>query len=321
MLVGQSSQVSKLVMNAWADNTKTSYNTYLKQWGEFCVDKGIPDPYKGTFAQGAEFSAFLHLTKGMPFGTCAVARSALSAILPKEDGCSFGENEVVSKLMRGVFKSAPSLPKQVVIWDPVIMLGYLNSLPNNEELLLERLTKKLCTLLALLSGARSQTIASLNFDFFHLDPSKSQLTFYIAKVLKTTRPGKHQAPLEFLAFPRNRKWCPIDCFTNYFDRTRLIRENANVGNGQLVISYHAPFGPVTSSTVCRYVKLFLGEAGIDITAFTAHSTRSSSTSKAKAVGLNLKDIIKAAGWRSEHCFRKHYDLPLKANFGLSALNN
>jgi hypothetical protein len=95
------------VVSAWADNTKASYNTYLKQWSDFCSEKGIPDPYKATFAQGADFLAYLHLTKALPYGTCAVARSALSAILPKEEGCSFGESNVVSKLMRRVFSNWP----------------------------------------------------------------------------------------------------------------------------------------------------------------------------------------------------------------------
>jgi len=49
-------------------------------------------------------------------------------------------------------------------------------------------------------------------------------------------------------------------------------------------------------------------AGIDITVFTAHSTRSASTSKANNMGLAIKDICKAAGWRTDSCFRKHYNL-------------
>ena len=42
--------------------------------------------------------------------------------------------------------------------------------------------------------------------------------------------------------------------------------------------------------------------------------RSFSTSKANNVGLCLKDIEKAAGWRGTSTFRKHYNLPLFKNF-------
>ena len=41
----------------------------------------------------------------------------------------------------------------------------------------------------------------------------------------------------------------------------------------------------------RYIKLFLELSGIDVTVFTAHSTRISSTSKANNVGI-LKRILK-----------------------------
>ena len=50
-----------------------------------------------------------------------------------------------------------------------------------------------------------------------------------------------------------------------------------------------------STTIARYVKLFLGQAGIDLAVFSAHSTRSASTSKGNNLGLPLDDIRKAGG--------------------------
>ena len=71
----------------------------------------------------------------------------------------------------------------------------------------------------------------------------------------------------------------------------------------------------------RYIKLFLELSGIDVTVFTAHSTRISSTSKANNVGSCLKDIEKAAGWRGSSAFRKYYNLPLIKNFREEILGN
>ena len=59
-----------------------------------------------------------------------------------------------------------------------------------------------------------------------------------------------------------------------------------------------PHNPVKSAMLARYVKNFLYDAGIDITIFTAHSTRAASTSKLNNLGLSMKDIFKAAGWRN-----------------------
>ena len=42
------------------------------------------------------------------------------------------------------------------------------------------------------------------------------------------------------------------------------------------------------NSIARFVKLFLGQAGIEFTLFTAHSTKSASTSKGNFLGLTLE---------------------------------
>ena len=64
----------------------------------------------------------------------------------------------------------------------------------------------------------------------------------------------------------------------------------------------------------HYVK-FLDLAGIDITFFTAHSTWSSFTFKAKKLELSFKDIHIAQAWRGCNTFRKFYNLAIRKNFG------
>ena len=313
--------VSELVIGSWADNTKSTYNSYFKLWFKYCQSMGIPDPYAASVEEGAEFLAHMNKKLGYPHGTCAVARSALSAILQKQDGKIFSDHPLVARVMKGIFKAAPSLPRVHVTWDPEILLKYIDSLPNNNELLLEQLTKKLCTLLALLSGTRAQAIGNLDLKFYHLDPSQKQLMFYIPKVLKNTKPNHHQPPLEFWAFSDNDKWCPIKCFVEYLERTCHIRENSCPGEHQLIISYSEPYQPVSVATITRYVRLFLGQAGIDRVAFTAKSTRKSSTSKACSLGLPLKEIIKAGGWTNPHTFQRFYNFPIRKNFGQTLLIN
>ena len=61
------------------------------------------------------------------YGAVAVARSALSAILPKMDGATFGKNEEVIKLLKGIFKLRPSFPRYTVIYDPDIILEYIDT--------------------------------------------------------------------------------------------------------------------------------------------------------------------------------------------------
>ena len=108
---------------------------------------------------------------------------------------------------------------------------------------------------------------------------------------------------KFEAFTEDRKVCVHLCFTEYLDRTSAIKENLE-GNTSLILSYDYPYRPVKSATVARYVKNFLGQCGIDLTVFTAHSTRSASTSKANNMGLSVKRISIAAGWRGASTFQR-----------------
>ena len=183
--------------------------------------------------------------------------------------------------------------------------------------MLENLTKKLATLLCLLSGQRVQSICALNLEYSAF--TCGTYTFYIPKVLKTTKPGNHQHPLQFETYQENEKLCIVNCLKEYINRTMNIRENLPNQPQQLTLSYAYPHHPVGSATIARYVKHFLGLAGVDVTVFTAHSTRSASTSKANNMGLSMKDIPKAAGWSNDNTFRKYYKLPVHRNFGTEIL--
>ena len=205
-----------------------------------------------------------------------------------KNGVSFGKDPLVSRLIRGVFKCRPSLPKHTVIYDTNVVLEYIERLPHNNQLMLKALTKKLCMLLCILCGQRSQTIPVLNLNRMHRD--QSSYSFYIPRALKTTSPSFHQTPLQFEAFPEDGLLCIVKCLNEYIARTRLIRENACEYDKQLIISYAYPNKSVKSDTVARYIKLFLMDAGIDITVFTPHSTRAASTSKANNFGLILQKL-------------------------------
>ena len=133
--------------------------------------------------------------------------------------------------------------------------------------------------------------------------------------MKTTKPGKHQQPIEYYSYQENEKLCVANCLCENICQTELIRENREGQPFQLILSYAYPRRPVMSTTIARYVKLFLGQAGIDLTVFSAHSTRSASTSKANNLGLTLDDIPKAGGWIRNSTFRKHYKLPIHKNLG------
>ena len=64
------------------------------------------------------------------------------------------------------------------------------------------------------------------------------------------------------------------------------------------------------------------QAGIDTEAFSAHSTRSASTSKARMVGVSLEDIVRAANWSSTSTFSRFYHRPVVlSQFGRGILTS
>lgn len=48
-------------------------------------------------------------------------------------------------------------------------------------------------------------------------------------------------------------------------------------------------------------------AGIDTNVFTAHTTRSASTSAAKRAGVPMQVILQSAGWSNVTIFKTFYD--------------
>ena len=64
------------------------------------------------------------------------------------------------------------------------------------------------------------------------------------------------------------------------------------------------------------------EAGIDTSVYIAHSTRGAATSKAKAMGVPMADILNTANWNSASIFCRFYNRPSSTSqFGQVMLSN
>jgi len=297
--------------HAWAENTSSSYSVYARKWNSYMEAQNINKP---CFKDAHNFLAKLFNSEQAKYGKAAVARSALSAILPPEEGFTFGNHPDTKKLMKAIFRRRPTIPKHTVIYDPDVILNHINSLPNNKQLLLDTPTSKLCTLFALVSGQRSQSLATVDTSF--IDRNNHLYTIYYPSAIKTTQPKFHQKPIEIKHYPI-ANLCLNSCIDEYLSRTENIRENLPkdiVNPNSLVLSPHYPHYPVKSGTIAKYVAKLITSSGIELKQFSAHSTRSSTTSKATELGMSIKDICKGAGWKSENTFRKFYQLPIhKAN--------
>ena len=133
--------------------------------------------------------------------------------------------------------------------------------------------------MCLLSGQRSQTLSSLKMC---IDEHRS--IFYISKLLKSTRPGFHQHPLEFVAYPTDKCLCVVRLIRLYLRKISTLRKK---DESSFFISYVAPHKPVSPKIIARWLVETLEKSGINTTTFKAHSTRAASTSSARCKGLSL----------------------------------
>lgn len=286
------------------------YATPINKWFKYCEGKSL-DPLNASFVEGVEFLADMFNTTTSGYSTLNTARSALSVIFKPIEGVTFGRHPLVARLLKGMFKRRPSLPRYTVTYDITIILNYMTTMAPNRDNSLELHTYKLATLMCLLSGQRAQTLGSLKLEDMHLDEEKC--VFYISSLMKQSRPKFHPAPLEFLAFSKNDNICVVQCITDYLERTKELRKNMSLGG--FFVSFAKPHKVISSRTISRYVCKFLKLVGIDIKTFKGHSTRSAATSAAAAKGLSLTEVSRAAGWSNASTFRDHYHKPIKENFG------
>jgi integrase len=120
-------------------------------------------------------------------------------------------------------------------------------------------------------------------------------------LLKQSKPGHHLADITIDKFKKNKCLCVVATLKEYINRTSELRGSEN----KLLISTQKPHKGVHKSTVSRWVKTAMLCAGVE-KQFTAHSTRSASTSKAILSGIPLDTILKTAGWANAQTFQKFY---------------
>ena len=120
--------VEDLIINSWAENTRKQYRTYFGQWKEFCQDRNL-SPTNASISEGSEFLLTLY-KKGLSYSVINTARSMLSMIIPVCNGTEFGKHPIITHMLKGNFRKRPALPRNMVTYDPDLILNFLKSLPS-----------------------------------------------------------------------------------------------------------------------------------------------------------------------------------------------
>ena len=252
-------------------------------------------------------------------------RSAISAIHSKVDGQPVGQHPLVTRMLQGVYNERPPLPRYSTFWEVGVVLRYLRGLGEHGTLSLRLLTLKSVMLLALTRPARSVDLSKL--DIRARSYTSAGVTFKAQHLSKQSRSAKPLADFFYPRYPEDENICPVTTLQVYEAKTLEFRALSTDHEKALIfLSWIGKHDPVTSSTIARWLKTCLNEAGIDTGIFKAHLARGSSSLKAAASGVTTADILQAVDWSSESTFQKFYHHPLqestdKSAFGRAVLSS
>lgn len=309
--------VMGIIRKSWRDSTESSYSSAWRQWDSWCAER-CTDPISAPLAEVLEF-LLLQFEEGKQYRTINTIRSAISMTHEEVDGTRIGQHPLVSRFLKGVFNSRPPAPKYSSTWDVDVVLTYLGSLPENKELSFQLLSHKVAMLFALASADRCSDLALLDLNFrTHLPDG---VKFQIPGLTKTRRRGPPVVAL-YPKLSQNDKLCPVEAVKEYEKRTQEFRSGSSDTSNPLFLSVRKPHKPVKACTIGHWLKSVMSLAGVDTGVFSAHSTRGAATSKAKAAGVSIADIMKTANWSSPSTFSRFYHRPIEpqsSQFGRSIL--
>lgn len=236
------------------------------------------------------------------------------------DGRELGENPLVTNLMKGIFNKRPPLPKYRSTWHSSVVLSLFYSRCNaSSELSILQLSRKSANLLAITSFSRCADLASIRLQSIRFSSQGESSS------LSRPRKAQHAGPLYSLyigGWSQKSAICPVDCLRRYIDRTAALQDESD--SELLFIGSTKPHKPVSISTIARWVKDQLKEAGIYTTIFSAHSVREAAASKAVANGIAIQSILNQGHWARESTFARFYKRVVpasEASVGISILRN
>ncbi|XP_072939956.1 uncharacterized protein [Epargyreus clarus] len=305
----------KIMLSSLSPGTLKQYNTTYKGWWKFCLEYHL-DAYSASVPQVLQFLTEKYESSA-GYSTLNTDRSALSLLV----NTKIGSDDRISRFLKGVYRLRPPRPRYSETWDPTKVLEYLTSWPDNQDLSLENLTKKLAILLALATAQRVQTLSLIKID--NIQKTQSKIIIHITDIIKTSVVTKTQPVIHLPFFTQNPKICPSRALQAYLDRTTSVRN----GESYLWLTYKKPYKKASKQTISRWIKDMMQHSGIDISKYTAHSTRHTATSSAKRTGVSMELIRKAAGWSlNSNVFAKYYNIPIsddtpQENFAYAALSS
>ena len=158
--------------------------------------------------------------------------------------------------------------------------------------------------MSLVSVARGHESKVLHLT--HMQVDRDKVIFHITEKTKTGLQA-----VEFHKYDWSENLGVVACLEAYIVATQALRDNDSKKT-QLLISFKSPHEPVSTSTIARWLRTVMENAGINTTKYKAHSTRSAVTSKARSKGMSVQQIMHAANWSNAKTFLRFYNKQIES---------
>ena len=299
-----SKRVKSHLLKSWRPKTIRQYQVYHRRWNTFCIIKGI-DPLTANLNNGLDFLCEL-FDKGLRYSALNSARSALSCVLGLTEGMKFGCHPLTIRLLKSFYNQRPPMARYSSIWNINVVLDYLRELTPLSSLSLKMLSFKTVMLLLLCTCSRQQRLLNIKRSHISYEVDGS-ISIRISILQKHSRKGRSLEILKLQEFKDDRGLCVVNCVKTYLQRT-----SDHVGDNDIFLcSFRAPHRAIGSQTLARWSLTVMKEAGVDVSVFKTHSTRSASASYMINTGTPLSHVLKQGAWTDECTFREFYlrDVP------------
>ena len=290
------SESEGIIMASWRPQTRKRYAPTIGKWHAFSIKENI-NPLHPPIGKIIQFLSELY-KKGGGYRAICLARSAINSVIKLLNHKDLDTHPLIRRFIRGVHNCRPPLMKQSTVWDPTILLRFIDEMGDNDDLSLKQLTYKTVALLMLLSGSRVHCVHAFSTDSMHRSGGNA-FTFYPTVLLKHSRPKFRGKPITYRAYPDNPRLCIVKSLEDYIWRRDMITDT-----DALLVTHRAPHRPASKDSIARWLKDALKEAGI--TNYTAHSYRSASTSLAFCRTVSLKEILEQGQWTQQNTWSKYY---------------
>ena len=156
----------------------------------------------------------------------------------------------------------------------------------------------------------------LNFSYFR----NAGYVFLVPGLVKRSKPHKPHLEIFLPSFPPDASLCVASYLKRYIDVTSSKKNNSSSRN-ILFISYIKPQKAVKTGSISRWLENVLQLSGKDTSQFSAHSTRSASSTLAANCGVSISDIMKVADWSRAGTFKKFYQRPILDSYAHRILSS